>query len=105
MKLEEFQPDIGEVKNMKKQMNQSHKLLFLVIVFLASQSIYAQFPYDSGAFFTTERSIIYYNRDGFTIFPNAFLETYGCPFFNANPTDLSVRDSNGNPFVSFSGRI
>ncbi len=80
------------------------KLLTLITVILAFQQIYAQFPYSSGAFFTPERCITYYNQDEFTIFPNAFLETYGCPFFNANPTDLSVRDSNANVFASFSGR-
>jgi hypothetical protein len=86
-------------------MNKQIKLLSLAIGLLLFQSIYAQFPYDSGAFFTPERAVIYYNRDEFTVFPNAVLETYGCPFFNVNPTDLSVHDSNGSTFATFSVRL
>ncbi len=84
-------------------MKKNNKLAILIIVLLFFQAVYAQFPYTSGAFFTPERSVIYYNRDEFTVFPNAVLETYGCPFFNVNPTDLNVRDSNGSTFVTFSG--
>jgi hypothetical protein len=58
------------------------KLTTLIFVLLTFQSIYAQFPYDSGAFFTAERAVIYYNRDEFTVFPNHSLETYGCPLRN-----------------------
>jgi hypothetical protein len=83
-------------------MKKLFKLSTLVVVLLSFQAVYAQFPYDSGAVFTPERAVIYYNRDEFTVFPNAVLETYGCPFFNVNPTDLSVHDSNGNPLFSFS---
>jgi pimeloyl-ACP methyl ester carboxylesterase len=86
-------------------MNKQIKLLSLAIGLLLFQSIYAQFPYDSGAFFTPERAVIYYNRDEFSIFPNHSLETYGCMSFNQNPSELIVRDLNGNPFVSFSGGL
>ncbi len=38
----------------KKQMIKLNKLSTLIIVFLSFQAVYAQFPYDSGAFFTPE---------------------------------------------------
>jgi pimeloyl-ACP methyl ester carboxylesterase len=75
----------------------------LIIIFLVIQPIYAQFPYDSGVFFTPERAVIYHNRDELTIFPNHFLESYGCLFGNDNPQELVIRDPNGSPFATFSG--
>jgi Lecithin:cholesterol acyltransferase/Carboxypeptidase regulatory-like domain len=83
-------------------MNKLYAISTFFIIFLTVNSVYAQFPYASGLYYSLERSIIYYNYQEFTTFPNS-LESYGCPRGYDSPRDLVVRDPAGNPFVTFSG--